>query len=311
MSLTWSYRALPPGAREEAQARAAIIKDTLTIIRDDIMPPGSPMGIDEWIEKRSRLLISAIAKAQRENAALIDKTMDMSLMANGWQDTAIGLLEPEAFAGQLPNGAGLDLIPNAVARRVREDIALGREPAVAWRNGQKLLTKIVLTSLNDSQRAARAVAGLARPRTMYMRIANLPCCSRCAVLAGKKGFWEKPFRRHPLCDCGQIPIPMDKDIRFEGPEFSTKSYFESLTEEEQNRIFTSAGAQAIREGADVDQVVNARQGMKSATKGYTTAGSKWRRRHDSARYSIDLIMQVKDPKRRWAILDNEGYVRPI
>lgn len=38
-------------------------------------------------------------------------------------------------------------------------------------------------------------------------------------------------------------------------------YFDSLTGAEQDRIFTKAGAQAIRDGADMGQVVNARRGM--------------------------------------------------
>lgn len=309
MSLTWSYRALPPGVREEAQARARIIRDTMDVIRQDIMPARTPMDIDEWIEKRSHLVIAALANAQTKNAVLIDKTMNMSLMANGWQDTPIGLLAPEAFAGQLPNGAGLELIPNAVARRVREDLALGKSPYVAWRNGNKLLSKIVLTSLIDTQRAARAIAGLARPRTMYMRMATIPCCARCAVLAGKKGFWEKPFQRHPLCDCDQIPIPMDKDVEFTGPEFSAAEYFESLPEKEQDRIFTVAGAQAIREGADIAQVVNSRQGMTGATKDFTRIRSQWMRKESKRRMSVDAIMGVKDPVTRWEMLKEQGYIR--
>lgn len=311
MSLTWSYRALPPGVREEAQARARIIRDTMDVIRQDIMPARSPMDIDEWVEKRSHLVIAALANAQTKNATLIDKTMNMALMANGWQDTPIGLLAPEAFAGQLPNGAGLELIPNAVARRVREDLALGKSPYVAWRNGNKLLSKIVLTSLIDTQRAARAIAGLARPRTMYMRMATIPCCARCAVLAGKKGFWEKPFQRHPMCDCDQIPIPMDQDVEFTGPEFSAAEYFESLTEKEQDRIFTIAGAQAIREGADIAQVVNSRQGMTGATKGFTRVRSQWMRKESKRRMSVDAIMGVKDPVTRWEMLKEQGYVRSV
>lgn len=41
-------------------------------------------------------------------------------------------------------------------------------------------------------------------------------------------------------------------------------YFDTLTEAEQNRIFTNAGAEAIRNGADINQVVNARRGMRTA-----------------------------------------------
>ena len=38
--------------------------------------------------------------------------------------------------------------------------------------------------------------------------------------------------------------------------------FNRMSEAEQNRIFTNAGARAIRDGADMYQVVNARRGMK-------------------------------------------------
>jgi hypothetical protein len=39
------------------------------------------------------------------------------------------------------------------------------------------------------------------------------------------------------------------------------AYFHSLSEAEQNRAFGQAGARAIRDGADIGQVVNARRGM--------------------------------------------------
>jgi hypothetical protein len=43
---------------------------------------------------------------------------------------------------------------------------------------------------------------------------------------------------------------------FSGPS----EYFDSLTPSEQNRVFTNAGAEAIRLGADLISVVNARRG---------------------------------------------------
>lgn len=42
-------------------------------------------------------------------------------------------------------------------------------------------------------------------------------------------------------------------------------YFQSLTPKDQDRIFTSAAAQAIRDGADMSRVVNARQGVTTVT----------------------------------------------
>ena len=46
--------------------------------------------------------------------------------------------------------------------------------------------------------------------------------------------------------------------------FDAKAYFGSLSTAEQNRIFTVAGAQAIRDGANMSSVVNARRGMYTA-----------------------------------------------
>lgn len=41
-------------------------------------------------------------------------------------------------------------------------------------------------------------------------------------------------------------------------------YFNSLSAAEQDRLFTKAGAEAIRSGADLARVVNARRGMYEA-----------------------------------------------
>jgi hypothetical protein len=59
------------------------------------------------------------------------------------------------------------------------------------------------------------------------------------------------------CDCIHVPASEDMagDLRTD-----PKLYFDSLSEGEQSRIFTQAGARAIRDGADISQVVNARRG---------------------------------------------------
>src|SRR5699024_1103862 len=45
---------------------------------------------------------------------------------------------------------------------------------------------------------------------------------------------------------------------------NANDYFDSLSREEQDKTFGKAGAQAIRDGADPAQVVNARSGMQPA-----------------------------------------------
>jgi hypothetical protein len=79
--------------------------------------------------------------------------------------------------------------------------------------------------------------------------------------------WRTAFRRHPSCSCSTLPSD-----RTEGREHvaDPKAYFDSLSPAEQDRVFTKSGAQAIRDGADIGRVVNARRkasGMSTATEG--------------------------------------------
>src|SRR5690606_34810087 len=69
------------------------------------------------------------------------------------------------------------------------------------------------------------------------------------------------LQRHPQCDCIHVPAVEDTadDLRTD-----PRAYFDSLSEAEQDRIFGKAAAQAIRDGADMSRVVNARRGMYTA-----------------------------------------------
>lgn len=69
------------------------------------------------------------------------------------------------------------------------------------------------------------------------------------------------------CDCRHIPSTeqIAGDLRTD-PD----AYFRSLTPAEQDRTFTRAGAQAMRDGADMGQVVNARRGAA----GMSPAGAR-------------------------------------
>jgi len=120
---------------------------------------------------------------------------------------------------------------------------------------------IVMTQLQDVARAALSLAIASRPDVSgYVRMLNPPSCSRCAVLAGKWFRWNRGFQRHPRCDCRHIPAREDaQDLRT-----NPAAYFDSLSAREQDRIFTQAGARAVRDGADIGQVVNARRGMSTA-----------------------------------------------
>lgn len=123
---------------------------------------------------------------------------------------------------------------------------------------------MVATQIQDAARGAAGISIAARPRIGYVRMLNPPSCSRCAILAGRFYRFNEGFTRHPRCDCRHIPASeaTSRDLTT-----NPHAYFESLSEAEQDRIFTKAGARAIRDGADMNQVVNARRGMAKAQVG--------------------------------------------
>lgn len=125
--------------------------------------------------------------------------------------------------------------------------------------------RIVSTQLADVARSAAGTSIAVRPDVGgYVRMANPGACSRCAILAGRKYRWNDGFERHPNCLCEHVPVGDVESKQAEGLIVDPEEYFESLEPAEQDRIFTKAGAQAIRDGADISRVVNARRGMSTA-----------------------------------------------
>lgn len=168
---------------------------------------------------------------------------------------------PEQLAATAADGRSMETLlyqPAVTAVRAR---AAGRSPSDAHVIGAVQLDMIVRSEVADAGRVATGVQVAATPTVGYVRMLNPPSCSRCAILAGRFYRWNTGFQRHPRCDCIHIPVTEDvADDLVTDP----RAYFDSLSADEQRRIFTNAGAEAIRDGADIAQVVNARRGMYSA-----------------------------------------------
>jgi len=148
--------------------------------------------------------------------------------------------------------------------RLEADIARNLETAAeaALAEAGRWIDQAAATMVIDAARAAEAAAAATVPEvTGYTRMLNPPSCSRCVILAGKFYRWNAGFARHPLCDCRHIPTneSIAGDLAV-----NPDAYFASLSPAEQDRAFTKAGAEAIRLGADINQVVNARRGMETA-----------------------------------------------
>jgi hypothetical protein len=80
--------------------------------------------------------------------------------------------------------------------------------------------------------------------------------------------------------------------------------FASLSTAEQDATFTKAGAEAIRQGADMGRVVNARQST------YVPKGRRTSRGTPTRRTVEDLLAMSKGDRNRFvALLDSAGYLR--
>lgn len=174
-------------------------------------------------------------------------------------DDSAGRVRTDAFAGVASDGR--DLASLLYEPAIASLVALKRGATVprALASGRFLLDMISRTQVADAGRTADQVALVAHTRMSgYVRVLSPPSCSRCVILAGKFYRWNAGFQRHPRCDCTHqgVVSASAADDRLTRP----RAYFDSLDEAEQNRVFTNAGAEAIRLGADPAQVVNARRG---------------------------------------------------
>ena len=270
---------------------------------------------DAWAE-RIPTVTAAITTAQRTAATSALVSGALALGEQGQWATPDGLVDPDAFAGLAADGRSLDTLLRGPAITARTLIADGMEPAQALAAGGRQLSMMVLTEIADAGRGAAGVQIAARPRTGYVRMLNPPSCSRCVVLAGRFYRWNQGFLRHPRCDCVHVAtIVTDQAAAFaEGLIDDPHEAFNRMSEAEQNRVFTNAGAQAIRDGADMYQVVNARRGMKYRG-AFTTEGTSkhgWAGqilRKGQRRMTPETIYRL-NPNREQAVeaLRAQGYI---
>lgn len=184
-----------------------------------------------------------------------------ALESQGIDPDADGVVPVNAFAGTASDGGSLDELLRIPASAADTAVQGGASTQEALAEGEVRLRRIVNTQVGDAGRVPVGVATVAaRHADGYVRMLTPPSCARCVILAGKWYAENDGFDRHPNCDCVHVPAVEDY-----GRDWTTDphTYFDQLTEVEQNQLFTKAGAAAIREGADIFQVVNVRQKMRS------------------------------------------------
>lgn len=205
------------------------------------------------------LLTVAQARAAVDGA----NYLPLILAAQGIPDEPEGEVDPSKLAGVASSGADLSVLLYTPVIRAKQNVATGMAAAQALTAARGVLDGIMLTQVADAGRVSTGTAMVSRPNLHgYVRMLTRPSCARCVVQAGKTFKWNTGFLRHPRCDCVHIPTTEDT---FDSLSTDPLGYFQALPAGEQEKTFGKAGAQAIRDGADLGQVVNARSGMQTAS----------------------------------------------
>lgn len=271
--------------------------------------------IASWVEDVGPKVFVLLAVVQELMASAAGRYVWDSLLAQGVDLEDVPLLDQQGFSGLASDGRDLETLLAGAVIRARHEVRTGATPDEGLLRGGKWLDTVAKTQISDAGRAADAVAIIAadpittekeaaqdardeaagripeqrepqrepprrgrrdQPVTVgWVRMLEPPSCGRCAILAGRFYKWSDGFQRHPNCDCKHIPA-----IENVSGDLTTDPalYFDSLTDEEQNLYFGVANAEAIRNGADMNQVVNAstrKGGMFTADDGrrYTREGT--------------------------------------
>ncbi|MDT0477392.1 hypothetical protein RM863_35250 [Streptomyces sp. DSM 41014] len=170
---------------------------------------------------------------------------------------------PDAFGRSAADGRPVSTLLTTPALRGHLAVA-ERGQGAEWAAGQVRQSVLLMgaSEVADAGRGAVQTAMAGTPRiTGYIRCIQAGACRRCAILAGRWYRWSADFLRHPRCHCYQIPAGESHRGRGGRGSWRTdpRAYFDRLTSRDQDRVFGRGGAAAIRAGADLPSVVNARR----------------------------------------------------
>jgi hypothetical protein len=208
------------------------------------------------------LVTAVIVRLQREAAAAADAYHRAVVEAQGVKPKPAAAVNPLRFAGIASDGRDLDtlLLSPLIATQLLLDDQT--PPPEALRRGSLTLGLIAGQQVRDAGRIADGVA-TAADQTIggYIRYLNLPSCDRCVVLAGKFYRWNQGFERHPGCDCIHVAVPSDAK---QSQAWLDRQDPGELVKQGNVTGLSQADRQAIDDGADVYQVINAHRGMSTA-----------------------------------------------
>ena len=273
---------------------------------------------ETWLPKVRADLAPVIVAAQINAATSGSDYSAMTLAQQGTYSAPTAYVDPRAFGGYAADGRSLESLLDAPAYKAKQLIGSGASATEAMSRAGGFLDVLIASTITDAARQSASVDIATRPGVGYTRMLNPPSCSRCTILAGRFYRWNKGFRRHPSCDCIHVSTATGstQGALSEGLIQDPYEYFNSLTESQQTQFFGKRSAQAIRDGADISQVVNATSKSKRIGM-FTTAGTTKRGYAGSIlkpgqrRMTPDAIYRL-NPTKEGALADlkAQGYLLP-
>jgi hypothetical protein len=298
----------PPDAARQHQAREAALAATVSAIVRRFWHQVDFANLSaSWaaVEPRATL---AVAAGQLAAALAAEGYVEAALLAQGLDPAAVATLVPRSFAGVSSTGGDLAGLLRQSVSLTKFAVGAGAQRERAMAAGENFLDRAVGTQVADAGRTAVGTAIVARRQTTgYVRQVSPGACSRCIILAGRFYHWNQGFKRHPHCTCVHIPSQenLEGDVMTD-PD----AHFHSLSRAEQDATFGKAGAQALRDGADMGQVVNARSGMFVSADGFKATLSGRRALGTGDRLMPEAIYaRAGSREEALALLRANGYIR--
>jgi hypothetical protein len=150
-------------------------------------------------------LLQVASAAQYAAATAATAYVPAVLAETGQPDSPDVAIRPQVFAGVASDGRTLAGLLEVGVRQAKVASGRGLPPDGALDYGRRWLEQELQTLVTDAARDATAAQITARPHMGWVRQVNPPCCSRCAVLAGKWYSRNDIMPRHRRCDCLLIP----------------------------------------------------------------------------------------------------------
>lgn len=223
-----------------------------------------PGRISESWEPVIPALAAAVAREQTRVADSAVRTSRDVSVETGQYRLPEAFHDPRELVGRGSEGVPLEDALYAPAIGVKSRIRSGAPVAEAMLYGASAVVSLASTIVADTGREAMQMDMVTRKQAGYVRVVEAGACKRCIVQAGKFFRWNAGFLRHPSCRCVHMPAKSKDWAEDEGWYADPYEAFRAMSKAEQRRVFSEYGAKAIRDGADISQVVNAtgpRSGM--------------------------------------------------